>query len=122
MIISISAHSSVDWALRKTLEIGETPLDVAASYDGRFTFVLGDKGNVLIFSIDGKLEDKIFVGKDADRIEVSPRGDLLYVNNRKDKTVKMLSLQFVKKVDISGSPFKGPENAPVVITVFNDFQ
>ncbi len=121
-LASISAYPSVDWALRRTLEVGEIPLDVAVSYDGRFTFVLGDKGNVLIFSADGKLEDRIFVGKDSDKIAVSPRGDTLYVNNHKDKTVKILSLQFIKEVDISGSPFKGPVNAPVVITVFNDFQ
>ncbi len=122
MMITGIANASVNWALEKTLNLGETPLDVGATYDGRWTFVLTDKGNVLVFYADGILQDRIPAGKDVDRIEVSPRGDRLYLSNRKEKTIKVLSIDFIKKIDISNSPFKGPENAPVVIAVFNDFQ
>lgn len=28
----------------------------------------------------------------------------------------------VQKIDITGSPYQGPENAPIVLVTFDDFQ
>ncbi len=38
------------------------------------------------------------------------------------RQVKGLRLSFVQDIDIKGSPFKGPADAPVVITIFSDYQ
>jgi protein-disulfide isomerase len=38
------------------------------------------------------------------------------------KTLKILKLQDLYEVDLSGLPFKGPENAPVTVVVFSDYQ
>jgi hypothetical protein len=32
------------------------------------------------------------------------------------------AVEFVAEIDASGSPSRGPEGAPVVIAVYNDFQ
>ena len=40
----------------------------------------------------------------------------------KNKTIEEISLDFVYEIDVSGSPFQGRIDAPVVVTVFNDYQ
>lgn len=124
MLLSLTsaAGASVELHTEKTLKIGEYPLDVATSADGSMTFVLTKGGNVLIYSAEGTLKDKISVGKSFDGIDVSPRGDRMFLKSGKDKSVHIVSLDFIHNINISGSPYKGPSDAPVVITVFSDFQ
>jgi hypothetical protein len=55
-------------------------------------------------------------------IGTSPKGDFLLLADSKENTLEVVKISFVVDIDISGLPFKGPENAPVVIAVFNDYQ
>jgi DNA-binding beta-propeller fold protein YncE len=123
---AISANSqvsaNVEWAVKQTLKIGDTPLDVAVSPEWQKLFILTDKGEILIYSASGVLADKITVGSHADQIIVGPQGNTLILRNSKTKEVQIVSLSFIQDIDVSGSPFKGPENAPVVIAVFSDFE
>jgi hypothetical protein len=48
--------------------------------------------------------------------------DVLFLSSHKNKTVKIILLDFILDISIAGSPYKGPDTAPVVITVFSDFQ
>lgn len=57
-----------------------------------------------------------------DQIRVAPKGDSLFLNSRENKTIQIVNLDFVVDIDVAGSPFKGREDAPVTIAVFNDFQ
>ena len=120
------ASDNVEWEVFKTLQIDATPIDVAVSPDGRRLFVLTDKGEVLIFSSSGlsagKIEAKIDVGKHVDQLKVGPKGTSLVLSSGKNKTVQIVTLDFIQKINVSGSPFKGPEDAAVVIAVFDDFQ
>lgn len=120
--ISVDSTASVEWLVQKTLDLGETPLDVASSADGLRTFVLTEGGNILIYSAQGKLEEKIATGEPADGIAVSPRGDQIFLKSRKKKEVKIITLDFVTQIDESGSPVKGPSDAPVAVAVYSDFQ
>jgi DNA-binding beta-propeller fold protein YncE len=115
-------HATVEWDILQKIEIDTQPIDVAISPDGKRIFVLNDKGEVLVYSRLGKLEDRIAMEKDFDQIKVGPRGDLLYLKSRKNKTIEIVELDFIQNINISGSPYKGPEDAPVVIAVFDDFQ
>jgi len=112
----------VEWDVQRTLNLEKPPLDVAVSGNGRWIFILTDQGSILIYSADGTLKDKITVGKDVDSIKAGPREDTLFLTSRKNKTVQHITLDFVYDINISGSPFKGPTDAPVAITVFNDYQ
>ena len=116
------AAASVEWDVEKTLQLKSEPIDVAVSPDGRRIFVLNDQGQILIYSSAGSFLDKIDVGTHFDHITVSPRGDQLILNSRKKKSVQVITLDFIQDINVSGSPFKGSENAPVVVAIFDDFE
>ena len=112
----------VEWDVKETLKLESPPVDLAVSLNGRYLFVLTDQGSILIYSGDGKLEDKILVGRQVDGIKVGPEEDVLLLTSKKNRTVQIVLLEFIKDIDVSNSPFKGPADAPVEIAVFSDFQ
>jgi hypothetical protein len=118
------AHSSaaVEWSVIRTLNLEHPPRDVAVSYDGKRIFVLDDNGNILIYTPEGNLTDTITVDKDIDGIRLGRMEDVLFLSSQKSKKVQLVLLDFIQVIDITGSPYKGPDNAPVVIAVFNDFE
>jgi len=116
------SHADVEWSVQRKIEMDTQPVDIAISPDGKRIFVLNDKGEILVYSRRGKLEDRIALEKDFDQIKVAPRGNILYLKSRKSKAIEIVELDFVQNINITGSPFKGPADAPVVIAVFDDFQ
>ena len=123
-LLTLGSHgkAAVELDVTKTLNIETTPLDVAVSLDGRWVFVLTDQGSLLIYSLEGELEDEVPVGKHVDDIEVGPEPDRLFLRSQKNKTVQILLLEFIQNFDNTDSPFKGRVDAPVEIAVFGDFQ
>lgn len=118
----IAAAEDVEWETVNTLQMEAPSRDVAFSPDGSKIFVLSETGKVNIYSAAGEPKGTIEVGKEADQIRVGPKGDLLIVNSRRNKSIRVIQLEYVQDIDISGSPFKGPEDAPVVLTIFDDFE
>lgn len=114
--------ATVEWDVRKTLKIEKNFRDVTMSIKGKWIFVLTDKGEILIYAPNGKLKDRISVGDSVDGIKAGPRDEILLLTNRKEATVKIITLDFVFNINVEGSPFKGPVDAPVVIATFNDFE
>ena len=119
---NLFASDNVEWISRMTLQLEAVPKDVAFTQYGSQIFVLTDQGEILIYSSSAKLEAKIDVGKHVDNIQVSPKGDLLILNSRRNKTVQVINLVTIQKINVSDSPFKGREDAPIVIVSFDDFQ
>lgn len=113
---------SMEWAIHKTLKTNKSPLDTAVSINGKWIFVLTEQGSILIYSANGKLKDEIEVGKSVNGIEAGPKEDILLLTSLVNKTVQILTLDFIHNIDISDSPFKGPSDAPVQIAVFSDFE
>lgn len=122
MVFSTQSFGRVEWDIQKRLKIKTAPIDVAASRDGKRIFVLSDSGSILIYSSVGRLTDKIDVGKHVDHIKIGPKDNLLLLTSRSNKTVELLTLDFIQNINIVGSPFKGAVDAPVVVAVFSDFQ
>ena len=122
VVFSVESSARVEWDVQEKLKMDTPPVDVAMSTDGKWIFVLDDAGNILIYSSNGKLEDKFSVGRRVDQIRVGPKDNLLLLSSRKDKTVELLAIDFIRKINTSGSPFKGSADASVVIAVFSDFQ
>jgi protein-disulfide isomerase len=111
--------------IARTLTLEETPLDTALSATGKYIFVLTDKGKVLVYTPDGRLNDTIPVDKSIDSIRPAPPGareEILFLVSSKKKTVQLAVLDFVKDINVAGSPFKGAADAPVTIALFTDFQ
>lgn len=115
-------YAKVEWDIFKTLNVDETPLDVTVSPDGRYVFVLIEGGNILVYLANGTLTDKIDIGRQIDQVTIGPKGEHLFVTSRKNKSVEIVRLDFIKSINISGSPFKGPQDAPIVLAVFGDFE
>lgn len=116
------AASSVDWSVLKTLQLEVVPMDMAVSRDGKRIFVLTEQGQILIYSPAGSVIDKIDVGNSFDHIKVGPGGERLILSSRKNKSIRFIMLDYIQNISITGSPFKGPKDAPVVVAVFDDFQ
>jgi hypothetical protein len=116
------AADNVEWDVYKTLKLEESPIDVAITPDGRRIFVLTDQGKVVIYSSAGNIEAQIDVGQHVDQLKLGPRGDSLILSSGKNKIVEIVTIDFIQNINVSGSPFKGPENAAVVVAVFDDFE
>jgi DNA-binding beta-propeller fold protein YncE len=117
-----SGSATVEWEILNTLKLDTPPLDVAISPDGKTVFVLTDKGNIQIYEVNGRLTDNIEVGEQIDQIKLGPQGTHLFATSRQNRTVKVIALDFIKQIATKGSPYKGLEDAPVVIADFSDFE
>jgi protein-disulfide isomerase len=84
--------------------------------------VLTEKGRIVIFSSDGMKRGVIEVGTHVDLIEPGPMEDMLFLKSRSRKTIEIITVDFIQKINVSGSPSKGPADAPVVVAVFTDFE
>ncbi len=116
------AHADVVSNVLSTLNLDNQPMDVAASADGKLVFIL-TSGEVAIYDKQTKkITGRVAVDKGVDQISASPRGDELYATNSNDKTLSVITIDFIYQIDVSGLPFKGSVKAPVVIAVFDDYQ
>jgi hypothetical protein len=125
LILFWSLHSwasSVEWSIKQTLDIKETPLDVAVSPDWQKLFILTKDGIIQIYSGNGSLIDTITVGSHVDKITAGPQGNVLILKSAQDKKIQIVTLDFIQQINVSGSPYKGVDDAPVVIAVFSDFE
>lgn len=116
----VSAEMQVELFKTQTLE--NKPLAIAQSVsDGRL-FVLLEGGIVQIFDPNGQPQERIQVDKNINTLEVSPDGRRLYLGNGQAKGLQLINLSVVYDLPVDNSAIKGPQNAPVTITVFDDFQ
>ena len=117
-----SVHGEVEYNVLKTLKLEDPPVDMVFSANRNEIYVLNPKGELLIYNTNGHLTEKIYVGNVYDRLKLVQGADILFLSSRKDKTIQIIQLDFVQKINTLGSPFKGSENAPVIIAVFSEFQ
>ncbi len=61
-LILPSALAEVKWQIDKTLPLSSSPIDTAASFDGKWLFVLTEEGNIEIYKNGETLQDTIAVG------------------------------------------------------------
>ncbi len=118
----IPAHAETEISIRKTIQLENAPVDMVASRNGRYIFVLTDNGEIQIYTASGILDDTIQVGKGVVQVIPGAREDMLFLRNRADKTIRMITFDSVKNIKIEGAPFTGAEKAPVTIVLFSDFQ
>ena len=119
---ALISQAAVEWNLRDIVKLDKPPLDVAVAPGGKRIFVLADPMNLHVYSTGGKAVEKIALSSPVDQIEPGPRDDTVVLHGRSNPAVQMLQVAFVADIDASGSPARGPADAPVVIAVYNDFQ
>jgi len=115
-------RADLEWRIVKDLDLKTAPLDVAPSADGQWLFIL-TPGEILVYSIqEEKVIQQIPVDRDFDRIASLPRANTLTITSSVKKSLQIILLESVYKIDLSGLPFRGPQDAPVTVAVFTDYQ
>jgi hypothetical protein len=114
--------AEVEMGQSKTFKLDAKPIDMTSSADGKYTFVLAEGGKVFILDGSGTLKDTLTVSESVMSIGTSPKGDFLLLADSKENTLEVVKISFVVDIDITGLPFKGPADAPVVVAVFSDYQ
>ncbi len=115
-------QNRLEWEVKKQWQIPDSPVDVVHSLDDKYVFILTNKHQVLIYTSDGKLEGTIPVEKGVTAIDIAPRAETLYLIDKDKNSFSAISVDFIHDINITGSPFLGPENAPVTIALFTDFE
>lgn len=121
-LLSSSAFAGWEWRDLTTLNFNEPVLDVSEFPDGKLLFILTPK-EVLMYSIPGKkVAERIPLDRSYDRLIHSPKNNTLVLTSESEKTVKIIQLGIVFKINTSDLPFLGTKNAPVTLAVFSDYQ
>ena len=114
--------AELEWTFREQIPLTSAPLDNAVSTDGKLLYILS-AGKILVYSLtQNKTINTIPIESEYDNIAVSPQGNSLIVTSSAGKSLKIIDLEYIYNIDISGLPLKGPADAPVTIAVFSDYQ
>ena len=122
LLSSSLALAEVEKGASRSIKLDAKPIDMTTTADGKYTFVLAEGGKVLIIDSSGTVKDTLKVSDSAISIGTSPDGSYLLLADSKSNTLEVLQISFVVDIDISGLPYKGPADAPVVIAMFSDYQ
>jgi len=123
LAVAPSGHDNrVEWSVEQTWPVTGKTLSMVHSLDGKLVYILNDKQEVQVFNNQGELQGSIPVDKGVSAIDIAPQGETLYFVDDINNTYSSISVSLVVDVDISGSPFKGPADAPVTIALFTDFE
>ena len=117
-----NAFAGIEVEVQNQLSFENSVIDTALSSNGRRFFVLSRGGKLSVYDGSGLIEDTVALGKEYSSLVASPNGKILYLTRKDNASVEIIKLTYIVHLDISGSPFMGPVNAPVVITEFSDFQ
>jgi len=120
--LKATPNQTIDTSVMTTWKINAKPVGMVHTLDNKRVFILGDDSKVHVFSAEGSEQGAIPVDAGVTAIDIAPRGEMLYLINQKDNTFTSLSVSFSADIDITGAPFLGNENAPVVLALFSDFQ
>ncbi len=116
------AHADVDWSTLNEINIGAQALDVATGPDADMVFIL-TPGEILVYELaENRITSRIPIPKDFDKLTYSEKAGTLILTSSLSQALKILKVDRIYQIDISGLPFKGPENAPVTIALFDDYQ
>jgi hypothetical protein len=122
VLFAAPSPAEVEWRIYKTMKLDAPPMDMAVSTAGNWIFTLTENGILNIFSPKGEFVDGIEVGPHVDQIETGPLENIVLLKSREKQTVQILVIDFNQPINIEGSPFKGNDEAPIVVAVFSDFQ
>jgi hypothetical protein len=115
-------HADMEWTVVKQRNLDVAPLDIASSSDGEWAYFL-TPGEIEVYSVlEDKVVNRIPIDKTFDRISYVAQSNSLIVSSSAKKALTFIQLEFAQKFALDGLAVKGPENAPVTIAVFSDYQ
>lgn len=112
----------VEWSVLNQWSTGAKTIDMVHSLDGKFVYILTDKSKVNVFDSTGNLQGAIPVSPTVSAIDIAPQGERLYLVDSTLNQFQAISVALVHNIDVNDSPFQGPADAPVTLTLFTDFE
>ena len=106
----------------KGWQIPHKPVDMVQSPDESTIFVLTENHQVLVYEANGNLKGSFPVDPGVTAIDTNLRGERLLLIDGEQNVFRTLEIDFLVAINVQGSPFKGPADAPVTVTVFSDFE
>lgn len=122
LMSSTACIAEIEWNVLQTLNLKAPPIDIAFSTSRNKIIVLTVNGELQVFEPDGQQIANLNVGKEFDRLHHIQGSDVVLLSGQSSKTAKIIELSFVEQIDTAGAPFKGTDNAAVVVAVFSDFE
>jgi hypothetical protein len=114
--------ADVEWTIGGQLGLKAPPLEICASTDGKWLYILCP-GEIAIYSFnEDKIVNRIPIDKNFDRMIYVAEKNALVVTGRSGDTVRIIQLEVVHTFTTSGLPHKGPKHAPITIALFSDYQ
>ena len=117
-----SAYAKVELTPIMQSDLGVKPLDVATTPDGKLVFVLTGDEMLVYATSEKKVTQRIRLKGGFDRIAYSVQTNLIILTSSAGKALKIIKVEPVVEIDISGHPFRGSVDAPVILAVFDDYQ
>lgn len=114
--------SRLEWTQQESWSTSGKPVDMVRSLDGKYTFILNDQQQIVVYDQQGAVQGQIPVSKGVRAIDIAPQGEFLYLIDQDAASFTSVAIDFVLDIDITGSPIKGDPQSPVSIVVFTDFQ
>ena len=96
-------------------------VDIAVTDDGLWSFILTTRGEVLVLDPAGRVTQTIEVGHGYEHLEYIRSSNRLLLG-RGQGGLKFIALTMRYDIDTSGSPSRGPKDAPVTLAVYTDYQ
>ena len=120
LYIPLVIPANVWWTITGQLDLKAPPLDICASADGKWLYILSE-GEVAFYSFaDDKIVNRISIDKAFDRMIYLQENNSLVVTSRSGNTLQIIQLELM--FSASGLPYKGFKRAPVTIAVFSSYQ
>ena len=116
------AQALVEWERLATIDLPPTATDIQLSASGRYVYMLDRQGAVKVLDLEGRVLGSFAVGTDVDAIRSGPQDDILMLVSGKANQLQFYQLDFVQSIPTARAFSKGPDNAPVTVAVFSDFQ
>ena len=112
----------IDWTPVGQIKLESPPLDVESAADGELIFVLMP-GRVVVYDKSANRQlNRIPVDQSYNRLTYSTESETLILTSSITNELKIIHIDQVYEISREGSPFSGPENAPVTIAVFDDYE
>ena len=112
----------IDWAPVGQMKLESQPLDVESTRDGELVFVLMPEKVVVYNMPANRRLNEIPVDQRFDRLTYAAESETLILTSSVTNELKVIRIEQVYDISVTGSPFLGPENAPVTLAVFDDYE
>jgi protein-disulfide isomerase len=120
--VSTVFPADVDWTISGQLGLKAPPLDISASADGKWLYILCP-GEIVVYSFnEDKIIKRIPIAKAVDKMIYVKEKNALVVTSRSGDTVRIIQLEVVNTFTTAGLPYRGPKQAPITLVVFSDYQ